>query len=195
MVCQEPTNIIDTPTVPNLPDVNQHLLRLVIEDQWDRGNDMFSGKKAKYSAKVNVPERDAERQAEVRKILSEGRISTGREYYFAALIFQHSSKPEDLMLAHVLAVTSVTKKNGNAKWMAVATFDRYLWSIKQPQVFGTQFQKDAYQKWTMEPYNRAAVSDSVRTSWCVVSLAEQEKALKDFQNGGDLTSTQTPDCK
>ena len=195
VLCQEATNAPATPTVPDLPDVNAHLLHLVIQDQWDRGNDMFSGRQVRVPANLNVTERDAERQAEVRKMLSEGKISTGRGYYFAALIFQHSSKSEDLMLAHVLAVTAVTKENGVAKWMAAATMDRYLWSIKQPQVFGTQFQKDADQKWTMQPYDRNAVSDSVRTSWCVVSLAEQGKILKDFQNGGSLGSTQKPNCR
>lgn len=156
---------------------------------------MFSGRQVKTPANLKVSERDAERQAEVRKILAEGKISTGREYYFAALIFQHSSKSEDLMFAHMLAVTSVARGNGDAKWMTAATLDRYLWSIKQPQVFGTQFQKAADQKWAMEPYDRNAVSDSIRAVWCVVPLAEQNKILKDFQNGGPLASTGTADCK
>lgn len=193
--CQDAANAPPAPTVPNLPDVNARLLQLVIQDQWDRGNDMFSGRQVKTPVNLNVNERDAERQAEVHKILAEGKISTGQEYYYAALIFQHSLKPEDLMFAHVLAVTATAKGNAYAKWMAAATLDRYLWSIKRPQVFGTQFQKAADDKWAMEPYDRNAVSDSIRASWCVVPLAEQEKILKNFQSGGPLASTGTADCK
>jgi hypothetical protein len=193
--CQDNANPPSAPTVPNLPDVNPQLLHLVIEDQWDCGNDMFSGRQVKTPQNLNVPKRDAERQAEVRKLLAEGSINTGRECYFAALIFQHSSSAENLLLAHMLAVTSVAKGNINGKWMSAATLDRYLWSINHPQVFGTQFQKGADEKWTMEPYDQTAVSDSIRASWCVVSLVEQEKILKDSQTSGPLAGTSTPDCK
>lgn len=192
---QDVANAPSVPTVPNLPDVNPRLLQLVIQDQWDRGNDMFSGKQIKIPRNLNVAERDAERQGEVRKMLAQGQISTGQEYYFAELIFQHTSRPEDLMLAHTLAVTAMTKEYVSARWMAAATLDRYLWSINRPQVFGTQFKKGADEKWTMEPYDRHAVSDSIRGSWCVISLPEQEKILRDSRNGGRLASTQTPACK
>jgi hypothetical protein len=189
LFCQDVANTAAAPTVPKLPDVNAQLLQLVIQDQWDRGNDMFSGKQVKVPVNLNVAERDEQRHAEVRKILAEGKISTAREYFFAALIFQQSSTVADLLFAHVLAVTAMTKGNTNARWMAAATLDRYLWSVKQPQAFGTQFQKGADGKWTMEPYDRGAVSDDIRKSWCVVSLAEQEGILKVFQNGGPLAST------
>jgi len=195
LFCQGNANPPAEPAVPNLRDVNSQLLHLVIEDQWDRGNDMFSGRHVKTPQDLNVTERDAERQADVRKLLAEGKINTGQEYYFAALIFQHSSSSENLLLAHMLAVTSVSKGNVNGKWMSAATLDRYLWSINHPQVFGTQFQRGADGKWTMEPYERTAVSDSIRASWCVVSLTEQEKILKDSQKGGPLAGTSTPDCK
>jgi hypothetical protein len=32
-----------SPTIPTLKDVRPEILRLVIDDQWDRGNDMFGG--------------------------------------------------------------------------------------------------------------------------------------------------------
>ncbi|MGA2606826.1 MAG: hypothetical protein ABSH01_05140 [Terriglobia bacterium] len=184
-----------TPTVPNFPDVKPQILQLVIQDQWDRGNDMFSGKRVKVPANLNVEERDEQRHAEVRKILAEGKINSGREYFFAALIFQHSSAPVDLMFAHMLAVTAVAKGNAGAKWMAAATLDRYLWSIKQSQIFGTQFHKGTDQKWTMEPYDRTTVSYSIRATWCVVPLEDQEKVLKDVQDGAGPPSTGIRDCK
>ena len=62
---------------------------------------------------------------------------------------------------------------------SAATLDRYLWSIKRPQVFGTQYQTGANNKETMEPYDRTAISDKIRAAWGVNSLAEQDKALND----------------
>jgi hypothetical protein len=53
--------------------VNPQLLRLAIQDQSDRGNDLFSGKQVKTPQDLNVPKRDAEGQAEVRTLLSEGK--------------------------------------------------------------------------------------------------------------------------
>ncbi|MGA7063364.1 MAG: hypothetical protein WBY69_19305 [Candidatus Acidiferrales bacterium] len=163
------------PTVPNLPDVNPQLLQLAIQDQSDRGNDLFSGKQLKPPQNLNVPKRDAERQAKVRALLAEGEINSGRDYYFAALIFQHSETSENQLLAHILAVTSVAKGNKSGGWLSAATLDRYLWSINRPQVFGTQYQTGADNKDTMEPYNRNAIPDKIRAIWGVNPLAEQEK--------------------
>jgi hypothetical protein len=168
-------------TVPNLPDVNPQLLQLAIQDQSDRGNDLFSGKQLKTPPNLNVPKRDAERQAEVRALLAGGKVNTGRDYYFAALIFQHSETSENLLLAHILAVTSVAKGDKSGGWLSAATLDRYLWSIKHPQVFGTQYQTGSDNKETMEPYDRIAISDKIRAVWGVNSLAEQEKDLHDSQ--------------
>ncbi|MGA7852053.1 MAG: hypothetical protein WCA15_01935 [Candidatus Acidiferrales bacterium] len=169
-------------TVPNLPDVNPQLLQLAIQDQSDRGNDLFSGKQLKTPPNLNVPKRDAERQAKVRTLLAEGKINSGRDYYFAALIFQHSETSENLLLAHILAVTSIAKGDQSGGWLSAATLDRYLWSIKHPQVFGTQYQKRADNRETMEPYDRMAISDRIRAAWGVNSLTQQEKAMNDSQN-------------
>jgi hypothetical protein len=144
-----------------------------------------------------ISERDLQRQSAIRVLLAKGQVETGREYHFAALMFQHSSRPEALTLAHGLAVTAIIQGDSSAKWLAAATLDRYLQNDKQPQVFGTQFlrQGDNLQ-WTMEPYDRAAVPDNVRRLWCVVSQSEQEQALKELQagkSGGANTSIQ--ECK
>jgi hypothetical protein len=181
------------PTIPSLPDVNPQLLRLAVQDQSDRGNDLFSGKQLKTPPNLNIPKRDAERQAEVRTLLSEGKVHTGRDYYFAAL-FQHSEQFESLPLAHILAVTSLAKGNKSGRWLSAATLDRYLWPIKHPQVFGTQYQTVPDNRETMEPYDRIFISDKIRAAWVVDSLAEQEKSLKDFQKG-DVPTSSTPERK
>jgi hypothetical protein len=183
VLCQDNVDKQSAATVPDLPDVNPQLLRLAIQDQSDRGNDLFSGKQLKTPQDLNVPKRDAERQAKVRALLAEGKVNTGREYYFAALIFQHSETSENLLLAHILAVTSVAKGDKSGGWLSAATLDRYLWSVKHPQVFGTQYQTGADDKETMEPYDRIAISDKIRAAWGVDSLKQQQEYLTDSQKG------------
>jgi len=184
------------PTVPSLPDVKPEIVDVVVQDQWDRCNDMFGAKNQVESCtiKATTAEHDAARHTKAKELLAQGKVETGREYFFVALLFQHSGDPDELMLAHVLAVTAASKGFSHAKWMAAATMDRYLQSVNQPQVFGTQFKMSAGQ-WTMEPYSRSAISDALRGQWCVVPLADQETVLKAYQQGSAGTSTTTPDCK
>jgi hypothetical protein len=194
---QSPASAVESPTIPNLPDVDPQLLRLVVEDQWDRGMDMFSGKQVKVPEPMDgrVAERDATRRAEARRLLAAGKIRTGREHQFAALLFQHSDTTDDLRLAHVLATTAVFKGQVEARWLAAATTDRYLWHLGQPQIFGTQFKTgpDA-PEWTNEPYDRDALPDSVRAAWCVVPLSEQAAVLAAMRQGKGTASTSLADC-
>jgi hypothetical protein len=188
------------PTVPSLKDVKPEILRLVIDDQWDRGNDMFAGRQVRAPNTLDwqaIARRDEQRQSAIRALLAEGQVETGREYFYAALIFQHSAQPETLMLAHVLAVTAVIQGDGSAKWLAAATLDRYLQNEKQPQLFGTQFlQAGDNPQWTMEPYNRATLPDTVRSLWCVVSQSVQDQALKEMMAGkAGGANTSVRECK
>ena len=189
-----------SPTIPTLDDVRPEILRLVIDDQWDRGNDMFGGRQVRAPDTLDweaIAKRDEQRQSTVRALLAKGQVETGREYHFAALIFQHSSNQEALILAHVLAVTAIIQGDGSAKWLAAATLDRYLQNDKQPQVFGTQFLQQADNvQWTMEPYTRAAVPDGVRRLWCVVSQPDQDQALRDLRTGkSGGANTSIRECK
>jgi len=194
---QQPSSAPASPTIPTLNDVKPKLLRLVIDDQWDRGNDMFSGRQVKSPDTLDwnaIAKRDGERESAVRSLLAEGQIETGKEFRFAALIFQHSDTDAGIALAHVLAVTAIINGDAGAKWLAAATLDRYLQRQKQPQLFGTQFtQQDG--QWTMAPYDRATVPDSVRRLWCVVPQAEQDQGLKGLREGTGGANTSIGDCK
>jgi hypothetical protein len=194
-----PAHAQEGPTIPNLPDVNKALLAIVAADQWDRGMDMFTGRQVKSPETLDWPQihtRDAERKAAVRRLLQSGEIQSGREYQFAALVFQHSTETSDLSTAHVLAATAVAKGNPLARWLAAATFDRLLWSLDRPQVFGTQFKQESQtQRWTMEPYDSASLPDAARAAWCVVALSEQQRILKGLQSGSGGPSTSVVECK
>jgi hypothetical protein len=195
-----PSPVSEKPTIPALPDVNPELLRTVIADQWDRGMDMFGGRPAKTGTPPDwsaVAARDKERQATVRALVNKGELKSGRDYQFGALVFQHSESANDVMLAHLFAVTAVLKGQPTAKWLAAAALDRYLWHTSQPQMFGTQFKQidGGEEAWTMDPYDRENISDSVRAEWCVVSLSEQARVLAALKSGQPAGATSTPSCE
>jgi hypothetical protein len=195
---QVPKKEVSSPTIPKNTGANPEILRLVIADQWDRGNDMFGNGQVRALSNLDwkaTAKHDAERHEAVRSLLADGKLKTKEDFSYASIIFQHSSDPADLMLAHVLSSTSYGM-GGADRWMMAATMDRYLQSIKQPQIFGTQFRtNDGGQTWTMEPYNRNGVTDAERALWCVVPLEQQEKVLQQYQKGNGRGSTAIESCK
>ena len=40
---------------------------------------------------------DARRREQVRRLMAEGKVQTGEDYYYAAFIFQHGQKPADCL--------------------------------------------------------------------------------------------------
>jgi hypothetical protein len=61
------------------------------------------------------------RRAEGRKLLEEGKITSGEDFSDAALIFQHGQTPEEFLFAHVLAVEALIRGGSADKWLAAAT--------------------------------------------------------------------------
>jgi hypothetical protein len=134
---------------------------------------------------------DAKHREQVRQLIREGKVQSGEDYYYAAFIFQHGQKASDYLYAHVLAVTAVNKGIHNAMWLSAATLDRYLRSIEQPQVFGTQFGSLTDSRDDQEPYDRGIVSDALREQWCVAPETTQAKILSDMRAGKEFHSTRT----
>ena len=109
-----------------------------------------------------VNKQDDERRKQVQSLLSRNALHSGRDFEQAAFIFQHGSTPDDYLLAHTLAMVAIARGSASAIWIASATLDRYLNSIKQPQIYGTQFRSDHNKTWTQEPYERSLIPDSLR---------------------------------
>jgi len=137
--------------------------------------------------------RDAKRREQVHRLLSDGKIESGDDYYYAAMVFQHGQTPSDYLLAHVLAVTAVVKGSKRGVWLSAATLDRYLQSVKQPQIFGTQFGSNAPAKgpYTQSPYDKNMLADTIRVAWCVASSSAQVSILTDVNAGKEFKSTNT----
>jgi hypothetical protein len=138
------------------------------------------------------------RREEIRKLLEEGKLTSGEDFSDAALIFQHGQTPEDFLFAHVLAVEALMRGGSGDRWLAAATLDRYLQSVDRPQVFGTQYSGDKAAgntpkpqvdphllniQRTQQPYDAKLLPNSVRQDFCVPDVSQQDKNLAIFNTG------------
>ena len=181
MSCTESTSTIVEPS-PETPAAqpesvtdNEALAAMFAADQAARTGGMISNG-------VLVTMQDAERRARTRALLDADQINTARDYFHAAFIFQHGSEPDDFLLAHVLAVTAVSKGHPQASWIAAATLDRYLQQIGRPQIYGTQFQlREAAGEVTQGDYDQELLPDALRSAAGVPSLQAQEDQRREMQ--------------
>jgi len=128
-----------------------------------------------------IAKADRMRRKSVSALLEAGALHTPDDYRKAAFIFQHGERPDDYLLAHTLALVAVTKGDQSAAWIAAATLDRYLQSVGQPQVYGTQFVGTGATM-TQEPYNPYLISDALRAELGVPAQSSQAKQLKMLQS-------------
>jgi hypothetical protein len=155
-----------TPAPPAASD-SAELAKLNDEDQADRRPK--DGQAIDWAV---VGPRDRQREGRVKALYEAGALHTGKDYYRAAMVLQHASKPDDYLLAHELCVLGLPKGERAARWLACASEDRYLMSIGQPQRFGTQFRATGANG-PMKLYEvGAGVTDALRRELGVPTLAE-----------------------
>jgi hypothetical protein len=129
-----------------------------------------------------VEKADGVRRTRVAALLAAGSLHSADDFRKAAFVFQHGGRSDDYLLAHTLALIAVTKGDQGAAWIAAATLDRYLQSIGQPQVYGTQFIGDGPAT-TQNPYNTQLISDALRAELGVPSQSSQAEQMKTLQSG------------
>lgn len=153
---------------PEAPPSNAEMKAIFDADQADRkaGPDIDWEK---------VAAADAARRARTRALLDAGALRSGDDNWHAAFVFQHGGTPEDYLMAHTLAVIAAARGRRGATWIAAATLDRYLQSIGQKQIYGTQYMTPQGGATTQEPYDRTLVSDALREEMGVPTQAEQEE--------------------
>lgn len=120
---------------------------------------------------------DAERRARTRALIEQGALTTARDYYHAAFVFQHGNEPDDFLLAHVLAVRALASGMAEAEQVAAATLDRYLQHIDRAQVYGTQVSYSPESGASAEPFDRALVPDALRRAMGAPTVAELDAGL------------------
>lgn len=128
---------------------------------------------------------DSKRRARTQELLDSGQLQSGEDFRHAAFIFQHGDQGRDYLKAHLLAIIAIARGSPAATWIAAASLDRYLISIGQPQVLGTQSRLSADGKMTKDPIDDRLISDALRTSLGVPSLAEQGLSRKSVATPGN----------
>ena len=121
--------------------------------------------------------RDAKRRERLEGIIESGGLREPEDYYHAAWILNHGESVEEIWKAHVLAKRATELGLRRARWLAAATFDRWLMYQGKPQKYGTQIVPDGKRQrlWDVEP----ATSDAERAEWDVPTLAEMERRAEE----------------
>lgn len=166
--------VLPVPAIVQVPTDNAEMTVMFDADQAMRKAD-FSKLSPDEISKVAAA--DATHRARTRVLLDEGKLTTGKDFWHAAFVFQHGSEPAEYLLAHSLAVAAAARGQAEATWIAAATLDRYLIAIGQPQVYGTQYQWKTDGPTTQEPYDRTLLSDGIRTVMGVPPIARQKERL------------------
>ena len=89
---------------------------------------------------------DQNRRQSVSVMMELGEVKTKNDLYHAAVIFQHGEEPQDFLTAHRLATLAAIHGHRTSRWLLAAALDRYLMSINQGQVYGTQFEFNPTEK-------------------------------------------------
>jgi len=155
---------------------NVEMASIYEDDQKVRQNGLAT--RADWDA---IEKADRVRRERVAALLAAGALHTADDYRKAAFVFQHGERSDDYLLAHTLALVAVAKGDQGAAWIAAATLDRYLQSVRQPQIYGTQF-LGAGAATTQKPYNQQLISDALRTELGVPTQASQTEQLKTMQS-------------
>jgi len=159
---------------------NAEMKQIYEADQKDR--DGFSAQTIDFG---KLQPRDRARRLRVRELIDQGGLNTGKDYSRAALVFQHGEDADDILMAHILAMTALGKGAADARWLAATTLDRLLQRLGQAHVFGTQFNykiENGQPAWTMDPYNRTLIPENLRKMNCVPGLKSQAEMLEAFSH-------------
>ncbi|OGM95002.1 hypothetical protein A2524_02835 [Candidatus Wolfebacteria bacterium RIFOXYD12_FULL_48_21] len=158
--------------------MNKDLEKLFKEDQADR---MAIGSSGDFSV---VEKKDVERKNTIKRMLKEGTVITGKDFYIAAMIFHHGQLLADYKTAIKLSEQSIKKGYQKAKWLHAAGTDRLLIKQGKKQKFGTQFfKKSAKSKWALAPIKKG-MTDEERARFNVPPLAELKAQVERMNKAG-----------
>ena len=122
---------------------------------------------------ADMIERDRVRRRRVKELIGGDEPMTAVDCLHAAFVFQHGEELGDYWTAHELAKKAIELGHPDerqAKWLAAASYDRWLTNQGKPQKYGTQFHGDQ-NGWRLMDYD-PNTTDAERTLWGVPTLAE-----------------------
>jgi hypothetical protein len=159
----------------NAATVQEELAALFRADQEDREGDWGKLSPEEFAA---ITERDRQRRARVLELVRAERVTTAEDYYHAAMVLQHGEKPEDHLLAHVLATVAAFKGNPKGKWLSAAALDRFLAKSGREQFFGTNFFGSSFENLQLSPPLSGLATEALRREYDVPPPEETLKRLR-----------------
>jgi hypothetical protein len=126
---------------------------------------------------------DEARQARVKALIAGDGLKSGADYYYAAMVMQHSSERDDYLLAHDLCVIAISKGETRAKWLSAASLDRFLVAVGRAQRYGTQFGSNHPSRPPKLAPVDPSVPDSLRRELGVPTLDEAKAKERRFAEG------------
>lgn len=135
---------------------------------------------------------DRMRRLRVLRLLDDDVPKTANDFFHAAMVLQHGDSPLDYKLSNELCkrAVAIDPMHRGARWLAVASWDRYLGSIGKPQVYGTQF-TIVNDKWYLMRADLDRVTDEERKA-AGTRTVEQIKQYLKKQNGTDEVTLEPP---
>jgi hypothetical protein len=160
-----------------VPEQSSSELRAIFDaDQTDR----------RLGLQPGVGDRDQERLARVLELIEDGTVQTAEDHFRAAMVLQHTpivlgvedARRAHYLKAHQLAQRAAELGHPKARWLAAATYDRWLMTGNEPQKYGTQYHADGdgWELWPVDP----ATTDEERAAWDVPALALARKRANDM---------------
>ncbi|WP_298420941.1 tetratricopeptide repeat protein [uncultured Kordia sp.] len=149
---------------------NEELKEIYKQDQASRKVDNIDWKV--------VSKNDSLHRVRVRELLAENKVNTSLDYHNAAMIFQHGRDSTDYGMAVRLMQKSVDLDSTADKWLLAAATDRYLLSKNEPQIYGTQYERQQGELWKLSKMDTTKITDDVRLEYGVQTLAEQRERVK-----------------
>lgn len=163
----------DKNTTIQTPLDNEELVVIYENDQADR-------KTANIDWSVISP-RDKKRKIRLFEMLDSNLVRTAKDYHHAAMIFQHGGDSISYAMAVKLIKKSLELDSTSTmnKWLFAAATDRYLLSIGESQIYGTQYGKRHDDDvWRLRPLDSTKISDATRIEYGVETLAQQRDKMK-----------------
>lgn len=140
------------------------------EDQIDRRNISASNFEI-------LIKRDAGRRKKVSSMITRGALKQGKDFYLAAIIFQHGLTKKDYEMAIKLAKMAVAAGYKKGKYIEALATDRLLMISGKRQKFGTQFfRKNPRSKFIMYPVSKKT-TDLERKEYGLPPLSVLEKRV------------------
>jgi tetratricopeptide (TPR) repeat protein len=125
---------------------------------------------------IAVSKNDSIREKRVYELINLEKITTGKDYFHSAMIFQHGkdSVAYDMAVKHMKK--AIELDSAIDKWLLAAAIDRALMSKKKPQIYGTQYVKKngINSKWELYQIDTTKITDEERKLYRVETIAEQK---------------------